>query len=85
MTRINPVIKDPMAEMEMLGRWISFKTAQKYSSMSRHTLMKYIKSGEVYGVLKGGKWYVDRLSIDAFYLDEGYDEKVVQGILAEMR
>lgn len=34
--------------------------------MSDKTLMRYIKDGSIFGTKKGGKWYVDRISIDAF-------------------
>ena len=48
-------------------RWLSVKQACRYASMSRPTLMTYVVDGNIYGSLKGGKWYVDRYSIDAFF------------------
>lgn len=47
-------------------RWLSVTIACLYSSMSDKTLMRYIKNGDIYGIKKGGKWYVDRLSMDDF-------------------
>jgi len=47
-------------------RWLSVTEACKYISMSDKTLMNYVKSGEIYGAKKVGKWYIDRLSIDSF-------------------
>jgi hypothetical protein len=36
--------------------------------MSKKTLMKHIGAGEIYASRKGGKWYVDKESIDAFHM-----------------
>ena len=46
-------------------RWLSIREACRYASMSENTLMRYVPS-EIYGTKKGGKWYVDRESIDRF-------------------
>lgn len=47
-------------------RWLSVTQACKYTSMSDKTLMMYIKTGNIYGTKKGGKWYIDKYSIDEF-------------------
>jgi hypothetical protein len=36
--------------------------------MHRQTLMRYINAGEVYATMKGGKWFVDKQSLDSFFL-----------------
>ena len=38
--------------------------------MHRQTLMRYVMAGEIYGTLKGGKWYLDKESIDLFFLED---------------
>ena len=58
-----------MAEaLTIAPRWLDLKHAGRYSSMHRQTLLKHVDAGEIYGVLKGGKWFIDRLSIDTFFL-----------------
>ena len=53
-------------------RWLSItdatstKQRKGYTSMSERTLTDYIKDGRIYGTKKGGKWYIDRMSIDDF-------------------
>jgi hypothetical protein len=50
--------------------------------MSKKTLKKHIESGEIYASLKGGKWYVDKESIDAFHLNDNVKvEEAVARIL----
>jgi len=44
--------------------------------MSDKTLMHYILSGDVYATKKGGKWIVDRESIDLFMLADDMHVKV---------
>lgn len=48
---------------DITPRWLSFTEACKYASMSPNTLMRYVPHS-IYGTKKGGKWYIDRLSID---------------------
>lgn len=55
------------ALMENIGvqkRWISLSQAAKYVSLSGKTIMKYVRVGAIYGTCKGGKWLIDRESID---------------------
>jgi|GEM_PF-3121350 len=60
------------------GRWLDIRRACAETSMSKKTLRKYLNSGEIYGTKKGGKIYVDRFSIDAFFLaDAAKVEKIV--------
>jgi hypothetical protein len=68
--------------MDINPRWLSLLEAAKYASMCRKTLMKHVLSGEVYASLKGGKWYVDRNSIDAFFLA---DKVTVEELLARVK
>jgi hypothetical protein len=51
--------------MDITPRWLSVREACRYTSMSENTLMQYIPS-KIYGTKKGGKWYIDRESIDLF-------------------
>jgi hypothetical protein len=57
-------------------RWLSITQASKYAAMSDKTLMHYILSGDVYATKKGGKWIVDRESIDLFMLADDMHVKV---------
>lgn len=52
-------------------RWMDVKAACAYTSMSKNTLMKYIKKdGCIYAKRLKGKWYIDRESIDNFMLQD---------------
>jgi hypothetical protein len=51
-------------------RWMDVKTACRYASMSKNTLMAYIKDDSIYAKRLRGKWYVDRDSIDNFMLQD---------------
>ena len=55
-----------MREIE-LARWLDLRGAVRYMSMSRKTIMRLIGDGQIIASLKGGKWYLDRHSIDAFF------------------
>jgi excisionase family DNA binding protein len=59
-----------MAGQNGYPRWMDIKTACRYTSMSKNTLMEYIKEGSIYARRLGGKWYVDRESIDNFMLQD---------------
>jgi len=50
--------------------------------MSDKTLMRHVIKGDVYGTKKGGKWYIDRNSIDAFMQD---DDVFVKETLERLR
>lgn len=47
-------------------RWVSLTEATKYVALSGKTLMKHVKTGNIYGTLKGGKWLIDLTSVDAW-------------------
>ena len=47
-------------------RWLSLAEAARYVSLSDKTLMKYVNAGVIYGTRKGGKWLIDRASIDTW-------------------
>jgi hypothetical protein len=73
------------ASPEVTPRWLSVSLACKYASMSDKTLMRHVRSGEIYGAKKGGKWYLDRLSIDDFMrADERKIREKTERILAEL-
>lgn len=63
-------------------RWLSVTQACKYCAMSDKTLMRHVIKGDVYGTKKGGKWYIDRNSIDAFMQD---DDVFVKETLERLR
>ena len=64
--RQTKIAQHNLAASEDIVRWLSMTVACRYASMSDKTLMGYIKSGNIYGTKKNGKWYIDRLSIDEF-------------------
>lgn len=47
-------------------------------------LIRHIHAGEIYGA-KRGKWFVDRDSIDDFFLDENTEKIMVEKVLASFR
>ncbi|MDA8084056.1 MAG: helix-turn-helix domain-containing protein [Nitrospiraceae bacterium] len=51
-------------------RWLSLSQACRYASMSDKTLLRYVLSRRIYGTLRGGKWYLDKESIDRFFLED---------------
>jgi hypothetical protein len=57
-------------------RWLSITRACIYAGIGEKTLMHYILSGDVYATKKGGKWIVDRESIDLFMLADDMQIKV---------
>lgn len=54
----------PIERPGVSRRWFSLAQASEYVSLSGKTLMKYIREGMIYGTCKGGKWLIDRESID---------------------
>ena len=67
---------------EITPRWLSITKACRYSGMSDKTLMRYVTNGEIYGSKKGGKWYIDRNSIDTFFKS---DAVAINETLARLR
>ena len=59
-----------MDKNDVTPRWLDLRQASKYASMHRQTLMRYVEAGEIYGTLKGGKWFIDRCSIDSFFAED---------------
>ncbi|MEI6153815.1 MAG: helix-turn-helix domain-containing protein [Deltaproteobacteria bacterium] len=49
-------------------RWLSLSEASKYCPLSRQTLLRLVEKGDIYGRYTGGKWCVDRESIDVYFL-----------------
>ncbi|MHB8880372.1 MAG: helix-turn-helix domain-containing protein [Thermodesulfovibrionales bacterium] len=73
---------DAEKEQDLNPRWLSISQACRYCSMSTETLMKYVRKGDIYGSKKGGKWWVDKLSVDAFFLA---DKAAVEEALDRVR
>jgi len=57
--------------LDISQRWLTISEACQYSKMSKNTLKSVIDSGGIFASKRGGKWIVDRTSIDKYYL---YDE-----------
>jgi hypothetical protein len=54
--------------LNLSQRWLTITEACLYSKMSKNTLMGTIGSGHVFASKRGGKWIVDRTSIDQYYM-----------------
>ena len=59
-------------------RWMDLVRAARYVDLSTKTLMKYVRLGVIYGTRKGGKWILDRESIDS-WLEEDKIRMLRQG------
>ena len=73
---IKALLKLAVDRFSVTPRWLSIKQAMLYANMSRNKLKKYIDEGDIYGTRKGGKIFVDRNSIDAFFLDDDVRSKL---------
>jgi len=73
---IKALLKLAVDRFSVTQRWLSFKQAMLYANMSRNKLKKHIDEGDIYGTQKGGKIFVDRDSIDAFFLDDDVRSKL---------
>lgn len=70
---------------EINPRWLSVTKACHYASMSDKTLMRHVLSGEIHGKKVGGKWYIDRFSIDDFFHgDDPFIDETVARILEKV-
>lgn len=47
-------------------RWLDLHAASRYCSLHRQTLMIHVHAGDVYAKLVGGKWILDRNSLDSW-------------------
>jgi len=65
--KISDSIIGQMEDLIVLGRWLSMPKACKYSEMSKNTLIRCIKNGDIKASKRRGKWIVDRRSIDKYY------------------
>lgn len=63
-------IRIASTDIQQGRRWLSVKEATKYVSLSSATIMKYVKTGEIYGTRKGGKWLIDQRSLDTWLEEE---------------
>jgi len=73
---------DTLIAIRTAPRWLSLASAAQYASMSKNTFIKYIQDGKIYATQKGGKWYVDRESIDHFMIE---DDVIVRKVLDSFR
>ena len=72
---------DEVISHGIMPRWFSLSTACFYAGLGEKTLLRLIMSGDIYGTRPGGKWIIDRLSIDEYFLR---DEKQVKKVLAQI-
>jgi excisionase family DNA binding protein len=72
-------------KMVIEPRWLSLSEACEYAAMSDKTLLRFVGEGNIYGTKKGGKWYIDRFSIDAFMTsDEVFVDEAVERLKSEV-
>jgi excisionase family DNA binding protein len=57
-------------QCDIAPRWLDLYAASRYCSLHRQTLVRHINAGEVYARRIGGKWLVDRQSIDSWLLSD---------------
>ena len=50
-------------------RWLDLHEATNYVCLSRKTIMRLIHAGEIVAYRVGGKWIIDRDSIDTFFAE----------------
>lgn len=65
--------EDCREKPESESRWLSMKEACSYAKMSKNILKARIMEGSIKATKKGGKWIVDRRSIDSYYDDSDID------------
>ncbi|MBI5193256.1 MAG: helix-turn-helix domain-containing protein [Nitrospirae bacterium] len=60
------------------AKWLSLEHACIYmTGLSENTVLKHIREGDIYGIRKGGKWVIDRESIDEYYNTERAAERIL--------
>ncbi|HUI45535.1 MAG TPA: hypothetical protein VL122_06075 [Nitrospirota bacterium] len=62
-------------------RWLPIQVACFYAGIGEKKILKHIENGDIYATLDGGKWLIDRASIDEYFLQ---DKKRVENILANL-
>ena len=75
------LLKGVIEKFTVAPRWLSIKQARMYASMSENKLMEHIESDDIYATKKGGKWFVDKLSIDEFMME---DKAMIEKRFAEI-
>ena len=55
-------------QRDITPRWLDLHCAAQYASLSRKTLLRYVHAGEIVGNRVGGKWILDRNSLDSFMM-----------------
>lgn len=66
-------------------RWLSLALAARYCSLSKVTILRYVKDGVIKGKKIGGKYILDRYSIDQFMDLCPEEEELVRSILGAVR
>ncbi len=62
-------------------RWLPLQAACFYAGIAEKKMLKHVDNGDIYGQLDDGKWLIDRLSIDEYFLQ---GKKQVENILAKL-
>jgi excisionase family DNA binding protein len=58
----------PLIASELhVSQWLTMREACDYAKVKDDVLRKWIAKGFIYATKKGGKWVVDRDSINSFY------------------
>lgn len=57
-----------------MSRWLTMEEASNYGRMGRPKLMELIRSGQIYGTKRTGKWLIDKESIDRFLFEEDLED-----------
>ena len=65
--RVCEQVEELIVNSDINPRWLDVAGAKKYASMCDKKLLELVKTGKIYGTKKGGKWIIDRHSIDNYY------------------
>ncbi len=65
----------------VVPRWLPLRAACFYSGIREKKMLNHVENGDIYGTLDGGKWIIDRLSIDNYFL---LTNKKVENIIANI-
>ena len=56
--------------------WVSYTEAEQRSSISRRTLRRLIKDGQLRATKIGGEMRIDKRSLEKYMLDHGYAQQL---------
>ena len=51
-------------------KWVTLSEASQLLRRCRQTVVKLIEEGEIYGTNKGGRWLIERASIDSYLYED---------------